>query len=108
MSFNPAPKTTYKRRKPLRRKRNAFSNKVRQEIFEEADGKCQQCGGRGEEVHHVMPRSRNGRGVKSNGLLVCHNCHRMIHDNNDLLNDWIKHYKSFYGENFYKDEWDLE
>ena len=108
LMLRPVPKNPYKKRKPTRRKRNNFSNKIRQEIYEECGGKCQQCGGKGQEVHHVMPRSRSGRGVKTNGLLVCQDCHRKIHQDNDLLNDWKRHYKSFYGENFYKDFWDLE
>jgi|SRR5690625_3974099 len=106
--LSPAPKRPYKRRKPVRRKRNNFSKKVRQEVYEENNGLCQQCGGIGTEIHHVYPRSRGGRGVKTNALLVCHDCHREIHQNNDLLNDWIRHYKSFYGDDFYKDRWDLE
>lgn len=106
--LRPVPKNPYKRRKPTRRKRNNFSKKIKQEVYDEVDGKCQQCGGRGEQVHHVMPRSRGGRGVKTNALLLCHSCHETVHRNNDLLNDWIRHYKSFYGDNFYKDEWDKE
>lgn len=106
--LRPAPKPNFKRRKPLRRNRNNFSKKIRNEIYNEANGVCQQCGGRGEEIHHVMPRSRNGRGVKTNGLLVCHKCHRDIHDNPSLLVEWIRVYKSYYGDYFWHDEFDKE
>src|SRR5690625_3474587 len=102
----PVPKVTYKRRKPVRRKRNNFSKKVRQEILERDDYKCQQCGGRGTQIHHVMPRGRNGRGVVTNGLTLCDFCHDQVHQNADLLNGWIKHYKSFFGDEFWKDGWD--
>jgi len=105
---NPVPKRPYKRRKPVRRKRNNFSKKVRQEVYEENNGLCQQCGGRGTEIHHVMPRGRQGRGVKTNALLVCAPCHREIHQQPDLLQEWIKHYRSMYGDDFYMDEWDGE
>lgn len=102
------PKVTYKRRKPLRRKRNAFSNKVRQQIYERDEGKCQQCGDVGTEVHHVRFRSQSGRGVYTNGVLLCHSCHRKVHQNRDLALEWQRHFKSKYGSDYYKDEWDLE
>ena|SRR5699024_5495423 len=106
--FNPVPKNPYKRRKPTRRKRNNFSKKVREEILERDDYRCKQCGMTGTEIHHVMPRSRNGRGIATNGLTLCASCHRLVHRQADLLNGWIKHFKSFYGDGFWKDEWDRE
>lgn len=102
----PVPKVTYKRRKPVRRKRNNFSKKVRDEILERDDYKCQQCGDVGTEIHHVKYRSRGGRGVATNGVLLCAPCHSMVHQSADLTNDWIRHFESMYGKDFYKDEWD--
>ena len=102
------PKVTYKRRKPTRRKRNAFSNKVKQQIYERDNGLCQQCGAPGTQIHHVKFRSQGGRGVYSNGVLLCHSCHRMVHDNRELALKWQKHFESMYGKDYYKDEFDLE
>jgi len=106
--INPVPKPKRRRLKPTRRRRNEFSRELRQEILLERDGVCQQCGGIGTEIHHVMPRARSGRGVKTNALLVCASCHRQIHQQPDLLQEWIKHYRSMYGDDFYMDEWDGE
>ena len=100
------PKVTYKRRKPTRRKRNAFSNKVKQQIYERDNGLCQQCGALGTEIHHVKFRSQGGRGVYSNGVLLCRSCHRKVHDNRELALQWQKHFESMYGKDYYKDEWD--
>lgn len=102
------PKVTYKRRKPKRSKRNAFSYKVKQQIYERDNGLCQQCGAPGTEIHHVKFRSQGGRGVYSNGVLLCHSCHRKVHDNRELALQWQKHFESMYGKDYYKDEFDLE
>lgn len=106
--FRPAPKTPYRRRKPNRRKRNNFSKKVREEILERDEGLCQQCGAEGTEIHHVRFRSQNGRGVATNGVLLCYTCHTKVHQNRDLALQWQKHYESYYGKDYYKDEWDRE
>lgn len=102
------PKVTYKRRKPKRSKRNAFSHKVKQQIYERDNGQCQQCGAPGTQIHHVKFRSQGGRGVYSNGVLLCHSCHRKVHDNRELALQWQKHFESMYGNDYYKDEFDLE
>lgn len=106
--LRPVPKITYKRRKPIRRKRNNFSQKVRKDIYNRDDGKCQQCGDVGTEIHHVKYRSQGGRGVTTNGLLLCSDCHRIVHQDRNLTLDWQRHFESMYGKDYYKDEWDLE
>lgn len=108
MTFNPVPKPKHKRRVPKQAKRNEFKENVRKRIFERDNGICQECGRRGEEIHHVVFRSRGGRGVFTNGLTLCNSCHRRIHLNNDLANKWIGRFKRRYGNDFYKDEWDKE
>lgn len=104
--INPAPKPSFKRRRPTRRNRGNFNKKTRNRILERDKESCQICNRKGTQIHHVMPRSRSGRGVYTNGLTVCNSCHHAIHNNNDLLQAWIEIYVEKYGENFYKDEWD--
>lgn len=104
--LRPVPKPVRKRSKPTRRQRNNFSQKVRQQIHERDNGLCQQCGSLGTEIHHVKFRSQGGRGVYSNGVLLCHSCHRKVHDNRELALQWQKHFESMYGKDYYKDEWD--
>ena len=106
--LRPVPKVTYKRRKPTRRKRNNFSRKVREEIYERDKGLCQECGMQGTEVHHVKFRSGGGRGVVTNGLLLCSTCHMKVHQVRKLARKWQEIYEERYGSEYYKDSWDLE
>lgn len=102
------PKNPYKRRKPTRKQRNNFSAKIRKQIIEEEGRACQSCFGRPTQIHHVMPRGRNGRGVYQNAMAICDGCHAEIHQNNTLLNKWIEIYKNVYGDKFWLDEYDKE
>lgn len=100
------PKPNFKRRVPKRAERNAFTKSMREKIYNRDNGKCRQCGRPGQEIHHIMFRSRGGRGVYTNGLTLCHTCHQKLHQNNDIANYWIGWAQEKYGKNFYKDSWD--
>lgn len=104
--FNPVPKPSHARIKPRRGERGKFSNKVRQAIWERDQGLCQQCFRKGEHIHHVMFKSRSGRGVFTNGIILCNKCHTEVHQNNDLAEYWINVFVDRYGPSFYKDEYD--
>lgn len=100
------PKPKHARRVPKQSKRNEFNNKVRKEILERDNGQCQMCLGKGEEIHHIFLKSRGGRGVFTNGLTLCHNCHRRVHDDNGLIDYWIDVFTDRYGHGFWMDEYD--
>lgn|SRR5690606_6823655 len=104
--LRPVPKPVKRRSKPTRRQRNNFSQKVRQEIYKRDNGLCQECGGRGTEIHHVKFRSQGGRGVVTNGLLLCADCHREIHQVRKFAKKWQEIFEDRYGSDYYKDEWD--
>jgi len=106
MTFNPAPKPVHRRRKPTRRERGSFNKVTRDKIIDRDDGLCRVCKGLGTQHHHVMPKSRGGRGVFTNGLLVCQSCHADIHAHNDKLEHWQRQFEIAYGSDYYKDEWD--
>lgn len=106
--FNPYPKTTYKRVKRKRVDRGKFSDKVRKEIKEHFNNQCQECYGKGIHIHHVKPKGSGvGRGVFTNGLLVCNPCHQKIHADPDRLKYWQDEYRKLYGKNYFKDKEDL-
>lgn len=108
MMFNPVPKPVHKRRIPKRGERGKFDAKTRQKIWERDQGLCQQCFRRGEAIHHVMPKSSGkGRGVFTNGLVLCNDCHTEIHKSYELLEYWINVFTDRYGPDFYKDEYDV-
>jgi 5-methylcytosine-specific restriction endonuclease McrA len=100
------PKPNHNRRVPKRGDRSKFSKQTRHQVYERENGLCQNCGGRGSEVHHVFPRSRSGRNVITNALLLCDTCHRLIHKENALMDFWIDKYTDIYGEKFWHDEYD--
>ena len=106
MTFNPVPKPKHKRRKPTRAQRNAFPKKVRDRIMEENNHCCQSCGRRATQIHHVQPRSRSGRGVYTNGMAICNDCHTKIHQDNEMMRFWQQLYETEYGKDYYKDEYD--
>jgi hypothetical protein len=88
--------------------RGKFSKMVRDEIKKHYDNTCQECGGKGLHIHHVCFRSQSGRGVFSNGLLLCNNCHKRIHLDNDRALYWREVFKKQYGPLYYMDKEDLE
>ena len=94
---------------PTRADRAEFPRKVIEELIEEAGGLCQcGCGRPDGETHHVMPRGRNGRGVKTNGMRLNSICHQRIQDSEKELQHWILIYRTRYGNYFWFDEQDWE
>ncbi|SDI15132.1 HNH endonuclease [Alteribacillus persepolensis] len=105
--FNPVEKTKA-RKKRKRGDRNEFSAKVRKEIKDYFNHECQMCYGPGETIHHVHLRAQSGRGVFTNGLLLCHRCHQYLHDNPKELKKWQNRFREWYGKSYFKDKQDLE
>jgi 5-methylcytosine-specific restriction endonuclease McrA len=102
------PKPHFKRRVPKRFNRGKFSKETRERIFDRDEGLCRSCGALGHlEIHHVYLKSQGGRGVTSNGMLVCASCHSEIHQNNKLKEFWQEVFKKEFGSGYFKDEWDF-
>ncbi len=108
LGFHPVPKPTYKRKAAKRGDRNKFSKYVRDQIKDHFEDTCQMCLGRGIHIHHVKFRSQGGRGVFSNGLLLCNSCHKLIHLNNELAKHWREVFKKKYGPLYFMDAEDLK
>lgn len=104
----PVPKPSHNRRVPKRGDRSKFSKMVRDQVKEDFNNQCAMCFQSACHVHHVMPRSRSGRNVYTNALLLCNNCHKAVHAQDKLLRYWIKEYKKKYGPLFFMDKQDLE
>jgi len=108
LECNPVPKPNYKRFKEKRANRGKFTTKVRNQIKERFKHKCQECGCKGIHIHHVKPKGSGvGRGVFSNGLLLCVLCHNAIHNDQAKLKYWQNIFRLDYGVNYYKDREDL-
>lgn len=101
------PKPNHKRRVPIQSKRNNFSKKVRKEIHKRDDGICQICYSmKGTEIHHCKFKSQGGRGVATNGILLCSYCHRQVHQDYELAESIRKRMETRFGKDYHKDEWD--
>jgi len=75
--------------KALRKTRRGdpFSEKVKQVIWDRDKGICVYCHGKGYEVDHVVPRSKGGPSVQSNGVVTCTVCNAK--KSNDISFDWL-------------------
>jgi hypothetical protein len=94
---------------PSRADRAEFSRKVVEELILETGGLCQcGCGRPASSTHHVMPRGRNGRGVKKNAMRTNDICHIRIQTNEEELQYWISEWERKFGANFWFDEQDWE
>jgi len=102
------PKPKFKRSKPKRGKRGEFSKGVRQQIYERDAGVCQICAMQGEEIHHSFFKSQGGRGVYTNGILLCRHCHTMAHKHFDVAENLRERMRNRYGDQYYMDEYDKE
>lgn len=76
---------------------SGFPVEVHAQLESRCGGRCEVCGeGRVTEHHHRRPRGRGGTrreaaNLASNGLAVCHPCHRMIESHRAvaLLLGWL-------------------
>ncbi|MCO7177043.1 HNH endonuclease [Sporolactobacillus kofuensis] len=101
------PKPKHKRLKPTWGARSEFSNRVRNQIRERDNDECQMCGSHvGLQIHHVKGRGQGGRGVYTNGVLLCWICHQNVQTHQRLINEWQRKFEERYGANYYKDQWD--
>lgn len=97
------------RSRPSRADRAEFPPEVVKGLIEETNGLCQcNCGRVATQTHHVMPRGRSGRGVKTNAMRVCDACHDRIQTNEEELQSWISTYSLIHGPRFWFDEQDWE
>lgn len=107
--FHPVTKESQTRKKRNKRKkkdRAEFPQKVRDQIIEDQNGQCYLCGSSTKYIHHVKPRGRGGRGVRTNGMLACVNCHNpKIHDIG-MVDHYIALWEKIHGPNFWMDEED--
>ena len=106
--WNPVPKPQHKRRVRKRGERSKFSKFVRDKVKEHFDHTCQECGGKGIHLHHVKFRSEGGRGVFTNALLLCNQCHKNIHLDNERALYWKETFKKKYGSLYFMDKEDLD
>ncbi|QYK68300.1 HNH endonuclease signature motif containing protein [Paenibacillus sp. S02] len=95
--------------RPNTKERGEFPKDVIAELIADSNGICECCkAAEATTTHHVYPRGRKGRGVKTNGLRLCWPCHDRIQINEELLQFWISAFRDKYGDYFWFDEQDWE
>lgn len=109
MQYTKAQQLKSNRRKAKLKTRNDFSPKTRKEIRKRDHDTCQQCFVNPyETIHHIKPRSLGGRGVYTNGIVLCGVCHEYIERHNDLKVKWQNLFEQKYGKYYYHDQYDME
>ncbi len=58
----------------VRPNRSRFEGKIYDAIWERDDGTCVYCREAGHQIDHVVPRTRGGRAIRSNGVVCCRSC----------------------------------
>ncbi|WP_311078021.1 HNH endonuclease signature motif containing protein [Paenibacillus polymyxa] len=95
--------------RPNTKERGEFPKDVIAELIADSNGICECCkAAEATTTHHVYPRGRKGRGVKTNGLRLCWPCHDRIQTNEELLQFWISAFRDKYGDYFWFDEQNWE
>lgn len=96
-----------KRRKPKRKNRTKIKEKDYQQMIDCWGANCIYCGSPHIEAHHVRYRSQGGKGVYRNLLPLCQKHHRDAHTYESIRKSLIYKLEQEFGEDFYKDRWDL-
>src|SRR5699024_4903963 len=106
MTFNPAPKPNFKRRKPKLSQRGKFSDATIAKIIERDNRLCVICFAPADDIHHVKYKSAGGRGVYTNGVCLCRNCHNDAHRYDKVTKKLQAMMVGRYGHDYFKDEFD--
>lgn len=69
-----------------------LSKRTISKIFERSNKGCSICGWNEStcDIHHIIPKSKGGNNDNDNLIIVCPNCHRIIHTSNKYSIDFLK------------------
>ena len=68
--------------RPKRKNSAVRGNKLKERLAKTRGGQCEKCGHENYnilQVHHILPKASGGTNEKSNLMLLCPNCHAIIH-----------------------------
>jgi hypothetical protein len=104
------PKPNHKRRVAKAGERNKFPAAVREKAKKHYNNTCQECGVQQRELHmhHVKLRSQGARGVFTNCLPVCNDCHKKLHADPKRMEVWQQAFENRFGKAYFMDATDIE
>ena len=101
------PKPQHERRKPKQWKRNNITKEEYRNALDHFGDSCVICNAQPIEMHHVVFRSSQGRGVYRNLFPLCKGHHLFAHEDRKFA-DYLREMKvENHGEHYYKDMYDL-
>ena len=101
------PKPQHERRKPKQWKRNHITKEEYRNALDHFGDSCVICNAQPIEMHHVVFRSSQGRGVYRNLFPLCKGHHLSAHEDKAFA-DYLREMKvENHGEHYYKDMYDL-
>jgi 5-methylcytosine-specific restriction endonuclease McrA len=95
---------------PSKRQRGKVTKKEYNRAIEANGDACLVCGSKQIEMHHVLFRSKGGRGTWRNLIPLCPEHHRGktgVHQNKGLMLHFQKRQRELYGPYYHCDKWDL-
>jgi hypothetical protein len=81
-------------------------------IMERDGGLCQKCGGRGSDIHHIVPAGLGGKRkhLEANLITLCLEHHMLCHSNKDMKNWCVQWSRERYGDTvdrLLKSKWEV-
>lgn len=69
-----------------------LSKRTISKILKRANKECTLCGWNEStcDIHHIIPKSQGGTNEHNNLIIVCPNCHRIIHTTNKYTIEYLK------------------
>ena len=101
------PKPNHKRKRPTQKKRGEISKEQRQLTYDWFGEACTICNGYPTDLHHLVFRSQQGRGVYRNLMPLCIPCHKRAHTERAFADELREMRQEAFGDHFFHDMYDL-
>lgn len=69
------------------KKGTPIPEETRRQVYERAKARCEYCGKRGQEIHHIVYRSDGGDNHINNLILLCRKCHDIVRILKEIAKD---------------------
>lgn len=101
------PKPQHKRKTPKRGQRGAVKKEQAELALDWFGDTCNSCNGYPVELHHIVFKSKGGRGGFRNLMPLCKACHTKAHRDRGFADSLRQERAEAFGEFYYMDADDL-